>query len=59
MKEEIKILINDLIINDKLFDITIDQRNIIEKSIKFTLKQEQINKKVNVIFALRVIKFNA
>tara|TARA_Y100000590_G_scaffold469919_1_gene660683 strand:+ start:49906 stop:50391 length:486 start_codon:yes stop_codon:yes gene_type:complete len=50
LKEEIKILINDLIINDKLFDITIDQRNIIEKSIKFTLKQEQINKKVNVIF---------
>ena len=50
MKEEIRILINDLIINDNLLDITIDQKNVIEKSIKLTLKQEQINKKVNVIF---------
>ena len=43
-------MINDLIINDNLLDITIDQKNVIEKSIKLTLKQEQINKKVNVIF---------
>ena len=50
MKEEIRILINDLIINDNLLDITIDQKNVIEKSIKLTLKKEQINKKVNVIF---------
>ena len=43
-------MINDLIINDNLLDITIDQKNVIEKSIKLTLKKEQINKKVNVIF---------
>ena len=36
-------MINDLIINDNLLDITIDQKNVIEKSIKLTLKKEQIN----------------
>lgn len=43
-------MINNLIIKDDLANITIDQKNIIYKSIKLTIKQEKKKKKVNVIF---------